>query len=205
MTTDTIEPPKSDDKSGITDIPKSDDLGADAIRKEADSLTSNEILNKYVGGVQQVQKANAEAKEFRLKADANKLELDTIKKEIEDNTKKGLEDNKKFEELYNTEKEKNEKFEFYKKFHDDQIEVINGQITDMEGKLSNQSKELYEVFKGNEKITPTEKLKFLSKAMVESGIDVDRSQSKGGAKLDPKTATLTEKMEYYQRTGKKLE
>ena len=199
-------PPPSDDGKGTPELKKPDGFDADAIGKQVDSYTDEEQRTKFIGGAEQVYKANAEAKESRLKADANKQELDKLKKEIEDKTKQGLAENEEFKKLYELEQEKNNSmragFDTYKKFHDDQIEIINTKIIEMEATLSTELKDAYEVFKENDGISPSDKLKFLSKVSKKEGIEVDGKQSLGGGAVDFNKMTLTEKGEYFKKHGK---
>jgi len=196
----------SDDGSGKPDISKTDVFNADATRKLTDNLSNDEMRNKFIGGAEQVFKANAEAKEFRLKADAIDKAHKELLKTIDDSKQKTLEENQKFEELYKTEKEKNESmnadYTSLKQFRDDQIHIMELKITEMETKLTNGNKGLWESFKGIEGTSPAKKIEFLGKLIVEDGIDVDGTRSKGGAMIDASKMTLDDKNRYFKQHGK---
>lgn len=200
------DPKLSDDGKGTPDLPKVDTFDADAARKLTDNLNNDQMRDKFIGGVEQVFKANAEAKEFRLKADAIDKAHKELLKTIEDSKQKTLEENQKFEELYKTEKEKNESmnvdYNSLKQFKDDQVHIMELKIVEMEKKLSTNNKGLWESFKGIEGTTHAKKLEFLSQLIVEDGIKVNDTRSKGGAMIDASKMSLDQKNAYFKEHGK---
>jgi len=192
------------DGAGDNSAGNRDDFNADDVRKKADGFSSDELLDKYVSGEKRINAINGESAKHRTDRDDYKNKYETLQSEIDEAKKKGLVENEKYKELYEAEIEKTKDFDRLKEFETGQIETMNVQITELEGKLSTESKELYEVFTGNENISASDKLKYLNKAIGtnNNGIHIDPSKSHGGTGGKAvNDMTMTEINEHFQKTG----
>lgn len=201
MAIDTETKPSTDNPGSSTQAPAG--FNADDVKTKIGSLSPEQFIQEHIGANKLIYDLNHENQNKRKKFDTLEKTHNDLLKEVEDSKKEGLEKNQEFEKLYNAEKEKTIDFDKYKSFHDDQIEMMNSQVTELEGKLSTESKELYDVFRESESITAADKLKFLNKAIgTGQGISIDSAISKGG--VSGKSAdemTMAEIQEHYVKTG----